>query len=632
VVQLDTAATLLMAGRISGVGGVRVTGNGTVRLEGANSFTGPTVISGRLAMSGDTVLGNGGKVHFLRGTTASVSVTLSRDWDSSREIELAAFTTVNTAGFNAVWNGPLTAEPANTNLTKSGRGVLTINSLFDGLLPVSVTGTSSVLRLGGNAGVLSPRALGGGKIVLDNSTLRSDRIWDSSSVTLTDGELELIGNATTPTVEYFSTLTLADSTANYVTVQTPANFPALLHANQVSFGSGYTTFRGTRLAENGNGGLGRIAFDLPPLLQDGLLPHAIADPEISGRDGFATYDSRVDAAGQIGVRPLLPTEYVSGGEIRNPSHGGAVPMNANYLAAGATDVAGSQAILHTLTFADGALTMSSDQLLEISSGAILVPRDKEGAIVGGTLVIPTATLAFAGGGDLRVASTIAFPNIKTERPTLLKLGPGRTTLADITTFSDSTPNVAIEDGVLVVNQNDAELGDVSVRTRAVLEGNGKIGGTTTVAGKLAPGDSVGTLFLAGLTFQEGATLALEIDSRNVFDQVNVIGSVSLTADVNLALTIAPDFDAGTFATFPIILNDATDMAGRTAGASFTFGSVRLSEGASFQVGANSFKLSYVGGDGNDIVLSVVPEPSALVLSAGSVFLLSGRRRTMPMRK
>lgn len=104
----------------------------------------------------------------------------------------------------------------------------------------------------------------------------------------------------------------------------------------------------------------------------------------------------------------------------------------------------------------------------------------------------------------------------------------------------------------------------------------------------------------------------------------MIGHVSLgNATLSLTLGFAPS--VGT--SFNIINNDFTDaVSGTFAG---------LSEGATITAGGDLLKVSYVGGDGNDVVLSVtataaaVPEPGTWVLLTTGVmffFFMPKRRR------
>jgi len=71
-----------------------------------------------------------------------------------------------------------------------------------------------------------------------------------------------------------------------------------------------------------------------------------------------------------------------------------------------------------------------------------------------------------------------------------------------------------------------------------------------------------------------------------------------------------------------VQNSSTFINGAFAG---------LSEGAIFNVGSDQFQLSYVGGTGNDLVVTAIPEPATTAIIAGIsvlAFTLLRRRRTI----
>jgi hypothetical protein len=125
-------------------------------------------------------------------------------------------------------------------------------------------------------------------------------------------------------------------------------------------------------------------------------------------------------------------------------------------------------------------------------------------------------------------------------------------------------------------------------------------------------------------FGFGTTLALDFASAAASDQLSVIGGVILAGDVQLDLEVgyaATDSDA-----FVVLLNDGLDPID-TAGGFFALGEDQLTEGETFTVEGTTWTISYIGGTGNDVTLTMVPEPSAAalcLLSGLGVFL---RRRS-----
>ena len=93
---------------------------------------------------------------------------------------------------------------------------------------------------------------------------------------------------------------------------------------------------------------------------------------------------------------------------------------------------------------------------------------------------------------------------------------------------------------------------------------------------------------------------IELDAAHAgYDQIVVKGTVSLDQAV-LDLTLLDGFDPVLGTTFTIIDNDGTDsVVGTFKG---------LAEGAAIVVNRDTFEISYRGGDGNDVVLTLITPP------------------------
>jgi hypothetical protein len=125
----------------------------------------------------------------------------------------------------------------------------------------------------------------------------------------------------------------------------------------------------------------------------------------------------------------------------------------------------------------------------------------------------------------------------------------------------------------------------------------------------AAGDGAGTLHSGNISLDAATTLTIELVSAVSADRLAVTGSVSL-GGAALAATagFAPSTTAST--TFTIVENDGADVVtGTFAG---------LAEGAVATIAGRSVRVSYVGGDGNDVTLTVLPVPVALDLSPASL--------------
>jgi len=191
--------------------------------------------------------------------------------------------------------------------------------------------------------------------------------------------------------------------------------------------------------------------------------------------------------------------------------------------------------------------------------------------------------------------------IATTTGTLTKTGTGTLTLAGANTYSGAT---TVSAGTLKVDGSTG-AGAVTVATGATLRGSGTIGGTVSVSGTLIPGGSPGLLVNGAVTFVAGSTFAIEIGGTTVgtgYDQDQVAsGAVTINANVALSLIDLGGFSPTVGQTYVILSKVA---AGAITG-SFT-GLAQGATIANFLGSSLHAQISYLGGDGNDVVLTVTP--------------------------
>tara|TARA_R110002111_G_scaffold153375_1_gene220214 strand:+ start:184960 stop:199311 length:14352 start_codon:yes stop_codon:yes gene_type:complete len=182
---------------------------------------------------------------------------------------------------------------------------------------------------------------------------------------------------------------------------------------------------------------------------------------------------------------------------------------------------------------------------------------------------------------------------------LSKSGSGEFILSGSSSFTGST---TVQDGSLKV-EGTLKTTEVIVTANATLAGSGNIDAPVTLNsdGVLAPGSSPGIINAGDLTLSAGSLLDIEIDGTTAgleYDQIQVTGAVDLTG-ATLNLTSA--FTAAAGNEFLLIDNDDVDaVTGEFAG---------LAEGTLFSFNGNQVYISYVGGDGNDVVLTVNSPPA-----------------------
>lgn len=189
---------------------------------------------------------------------------------------------------------------------------------------------------------------------------------------------------------------------------------------------------------------------------------------------------------------------------------------------------------------------------------------------------------------------------------LYKLGVGTITLTGTNTFTGRT-RVAV--GTLLVNGYQPQSPvDFYGLTGGVLGGTGVVG-PIKVEGHLRPGTSPGCLTSSNLTFTNTGTLDVELNGPTPcteYDQMIVNGTNNL-ANAALNINMAFTTPVATGQQFTIINNDGADpITGIFLG---------YPQGSTWSQNGFTVAISYNGGDGNDVVLTLTGVPGAVAASA-----------------
>ena len=176
---------------------------------------------------------------------------------------------------------------------------------------------------------------------------------------------------------------------------------------------------------------------------------------------------------------------------------------------------------------------------------------------------------------------------------LSKLGTGKLVLQSGNSYTGAT---VIGAGALIVNGNSA--GSTHNLTGGVLGGNGVVGPVNASGGVVSPGDAApGVLTVNGALALTGSSgYAWEILNTTAGTGFDVL-RVSSTVNLGGAQLVVSGTGSGAINQQFIILDNqsATAIQGTFA---------NLAEGAQFTAGnGQTYKISYVGGTGNDVVLT-----------------------------
>jgi outer membrane autotransporter protein len=144
------------------------------------------------------------------------------------------------------------------------------------------------------------------------------------------------------------------------------------------------------------------------------------------------------------------------------------------------------------------------------------------SLAGAGNVMLGAALLTTGGDN----SSTTFSGAISGTGGLTKQGTGTFTLTGISTYTGVTN---VNDGILVVNGSLASTVNLN---GGALQGTGTVGGLNNPNGTLSPGNSIGTLTVAGnMVLGAAATYLIEV-SPSAADRTNVTGTAQLAGTVN----------------------------------------------------------------------------------------------------
>ena len=642
------ANNLTLANQISGTGSLTQQGDGVITLTGANSYGSTTISSGSLQIGAGSTSGslgsgaitNNGALIFNRSDAITVanaitgSGTLSKQGSSS----LTLSNTNSYSGSTTVTAGALVVAADGALGTAEGSTTVSPNTSV-GLSGGITYSTAETIRGSGvgttaaNVGPLVAVQRGFIQSVSGNNTFAGNieiSAAGTSRIGAQDGaSLTLSGNITMASgVTGVTPLFRTGLDGDFVTLSGTANN---WDGNTVIFSGGTTTGSGLRLGANnalpvntsvvagGNSTAAATSLDLAGYNQtlNGLVASngALHINNSSGTLSTLTLSTITDQSNASVNNKTVIDDGAGSGKVALVKNGTAnqTLVGTNTFTGGTTIEAG------TLTLGHATDTLANSGAINVSGGTLAIGANSD--------TVGTVTLTSGGITGSTGVLTAAAYNVQSGTISA-KLGgaadfskstSGIVTLSGTNTFTGTTN---VSGGTLVVDGSISSTATLTVDAPATLRGTGSIASAATINGTLSTADSVS---LGNLTFTSSlavpGTLSLKFDSSTgVFDKVlangftATSGILSLTDIAGVPAILVPN------STYTLV--DNTSLS--SIGGAFT----GVSEGASITVGGNTFILSYLGGTGNDLVLTAIPEPASFAALAGLTGLLatSLRRR------
>jgi autotransporter-associated beta strand protein len=221
-----------------------------------------------------------------------------------------------------------------------------------------------------------------------------------------------------------------------------------------------------------------------------------------------------------------------------------------------------------------------------------------GSIEGDGIVSIPASLT-VGSNDL----STSFSGIIESSGSLTKIGAGTLTLSGVNTYTGGT---SVTQGTLLANTEGAS----ATGTEAVHVNAGTLGGTSRLSGAIVVGSGTGPgAFLAPgidgpatlttrsrVTFLADGTYVCELSTtKRRADQITARG-VQIVNGAVFSFVALGNHKLASGSTYTVINNTER----RPISGAFS----NLADGSTFTVGVNTYAVSYEGGSGNDLTLTV----------------------------
>ncbi|EBL5543850.1 autotransporter outer membrane beta-barrel domain-containing protein [Salmonella enterica subsp. enterica serovar Schwarzengrund] len=565
VLELNTGGTFDNV--ISGSGQVVKSGDEMLTLSGANSYTGGTTISdGTLVASNVEALGSGDVTN-----DAVLELNTGGDFDNaisgSGQVVKSGDETLTLSGANSYTGGTTISGGTlvASNVEALGSGDITDNATLElntgGTFDNAISGSGQVVKSGDETLTLSGTNTYTGGTTISGGTLiathvnalgtgaidnRASLLLDASGqFTVTDLTTESGGNTEIGAGSTLQATTLTQKSDSTLTINLNSNTvdPVIHAASQVSLaGTLDITGVGDVLDSDPASTDDLDTFTL--IASDKTIAGDFEKLTVAGMDAdladFITVDGRIDDTGKQYELTTALTWYADRDDAVTDAHGTFNLTNAD----------GSFAVNTVLENVDATLDPASatgwDGTSLIKQGAGTLILNAENTYTGGTTIsggtLVATNVDALGSGDVTDDATLelntggTFDNAISGSGQVVKSGDDVLTLSGANSYSGGT---LISDGTLVASNVEA-LGTGDVTDNAVLELNtgGDFDNAISGSGQVVKsGDE--TLTLSGTNSYTGGTLI----SGGTLVAINVeaLGSGDVTDNATLELNTGGDF-------------------------------------------------------------------------------------------